>query len=122
MQSVLDIKKNKPFKTWSLITIICIIFSTIYEYFSFGVISLNMVLTFIYPLLLGVIPSLFIKINSRLYNDGILCLIFGSILKGIFDIYGTSSIYPNYLMLIGIGLILIGIMNQIIKIFELQIN
>lgn len=107
MQFVLDIKKNKYLKVWLFITLFTLIFSLIYEYFSFGVISLNMLLAFLYPLLLGLLPSALLnKDLGRFYNDGILLLLFASILNGIFDIYGTDSYYPKYLIILGIILMI----------------
>lgn len=108
MLSVLDIKNNKYLKVWLSITLFCILFSTIYELFSFGVISYNMILMFLYPLLLGAIPSLIFKQNvGRLYNDGVLLLAGASLLRGVFEIYGTTSPYPLVITVMGIILIVV---------------
>ncbi|MCY7225791.1 hypothetical protein MK526_08635 [Abiotrophia defectiva] len=36
------------------------------------------------------------------YKMGVLTLIFGSFLKGVFDIYGTHSVYPNFYLPVGL--------------------
>ena len=102
MRFVSDIKKNHSFLVWLGITVFCIVFSAIYEYFSFGVFSAAMVLIFLPPFLFGMIPSLITgRDMGRLWNDGVLCLIVGSMCTGIFDIYGTTSVWPQYIMIVG---------------------
>lgn len=111
MRFVLDIKSCR---SWLFITLFCILFSSVYECFSFGVISLNMILLFMYPLLLGVIPCLILKKDmGRFYNDGVLLLTLASMLNGIFDIYGTNSSYPAYMIVLGILLMLFQIIISI---------
>lgn len=107
MRSVSDIKNNRPLRVWAGITGFCILFSLVYEHFSFGVWSMYMALLGLIPLLLGVIPALFHqKSMGRLWNDGVLCLIAGSMAQGIFEIYGTSSPWPHRLMIIGTVLLI----------------
>lgn len=113
MQSVLAIKSCK---NWLVMSIFFGIFSLIYEMCSFGVISLNMVLLFMYPLLLGFIPcALLRKDMGRFYNDGVLLLSFASLLNGVFDIYGTSSIYPKFMIALGIFLLLVQVLLNYLK-------
>lgn len=40
---------------------------------------------------------------------GVLTLIFGSFLKGVFDIYGTHSVYPNFYLPVGLLLFLVAL-------------
>lgn len=48
--------------------------------------------------------------NARAaYKMGILTLIFGSFLKGAFDIYGTHSVYPNFYLPVGLLLLLVAL-------------
>lgn len=110
MLSVLAIKKNKALFTWLMITLFCIIFAFIYEHFSFGVYSNHMIYMFLYPLILGIIPSLiFRKHLGRLFNDGVLLLTASSLLKGVFEIYGTTSNLTSYLSYLGILCLMIGL-------------
>ena len=70
-----------------------------------------MYLLFMIPLVLGVVPNLTAKMTGKTflesedsqaaYKMGVLTFIFGSFLKGVFDIYGTSSIYPTLYLPVG---------------------
>ena len=85
-------------------SIVVLIIGAVYELFSHQVYSPFMYLMFMIPLLLGVLPNLVARILDKsfitskdaraTYKLGILTLIFGSFLKGVLDIYGTSSVYP----------------------------
>ena len=92
-------------------TIVTLVVGTVYEFFSHQVYSPFMYLLFMIPLVLGVMPNLAAKMTGKTflesedaqaaYKMGILTLIFGSFLKGVFDIYGTSSVYPTLYLLVG---------------------
>ena len=107
------------------VTVFCLLFAIIYNYFGHGVHSVHMDYMFLYPLILGVLfyvnlnQILQVKVVSRLffntYNSGIVTLIIGSMLKGIFEIAGASSPYTRIYMWVGIGLILIGIISYLIS-------
>ena len=43
------------------------------------------------------------------YKMGVLTLIFGSFLKGVFEIYGTHSVYPNFYLPVGLLLFLVAL-------------
>jgi hypothetical protein len=79
---------------------------------------------FLWPLVLGFVPytiAAFIKsktaaygnsitrIAFNIYNSGVAAITVSSLLKGIFDIAGNSSIYQSYLMTGGIVILIIGI-------------
>lgn len=116
MLSVSVIKKNKPVIIWLGITLFCILFAFIYELFSFGVYSKSMIYMFLYPLLLGVLPSYYLKLSfNRLWNDGILLLTGSSLLVGVFEIYGTTSMYTMYLKYLGITCLILGLLYQFLK-------
>ena len=84
---------------------------TMYEFFSHQVYSTFMYLLFMIPLVLGVAPNLTAKMTGKTflesedaqaaYKMGVLTFIFGSFLKGVFDIYGTSSVYPTLYLPVG---------------------
>ena len=67
------------------------------------------------PLVLGVVTNLTAKMTGKTflesedaqaaYKMGVLTFIFGSFLKGVFDIYGTSSIYPTLYLPVGVVLL-----------------
>ncbi len=106
-------KRIIPYTVW---TIFCIVIAYVYSLFSHGVTSPYMTLLFLFPLVLGVLPAVFClmfkkKVQTHffathLYHTGVISLALSSILRGIFDIAGTSSIYQTALMIIG-GLLLI---------------
>ena len=97
-------------------SIVVLIIGAVYELFSHQVYSPFMYLMFTIPLLLGVLPNLAARLLDKsfitskdakaAYKLGVLTLIFGSFLKGVLDIYGTSSVYPIlYLPVAGLLLI-----------------
>ncbi len=87
--------------TDSVWALLCAVFSAIYESFSHDVISLWMVLLFLFPLLGGVLPAwLFLKRGKApgafplaLWRCGVATLGVGSCIKGVLEIYGTASGY-----------------------------
>lgn len=90
----LDIKKVRM--RYLIISIFCLIFSGIYEYFSHGVYSAYMITPGVVLLIMGVIlvplmHKLFDRISFNLYNSFLACLLTGSYIKGILDIYGTTN-------------------------------
>lgn len=104
-------KKKTGLTFYTVTTIITLIVGTVYEFFSHQVYSPFMYLLFMIPLMLGVMPNLVAKMTGKTfleledaqatYNMGVLTFIFGSFLKGVFDIYGTSSIYPTLYLPVG---------------------
>jgi len=96
----------------------CFIFFLIYHQFDHGVTSPYMTYAFLIPLLLGGVPTLFFiykqgrilpgLVSCELFRSGIASVTVSSILKGIFEIAGTSSPYQRYLMVLGVGLLICG--------------
>lgn len=103
---------------------VCLLFFLIYDQFSHNVRSNYMTYLFLWPLILGAVPygiltfitrrTNSIKLpgnESRLfYNLGLEAVTMSSLLRGIFEIAGTASIYQVFLMYGGIVLLIIGIM------------
>ncbi|MGN0328044.1 MAG: hypothetical protein ACI4D4_03585 [Lachnospira sp.] len=56
------------------------------------------------------------KFTDNAYVSGIASVTSGSLLKGIFDIAGTSSVYQVWLMYMGVFLILTGFISWVWKI------
>ena len=103
-----DVKKQLIF--YLLFTVFCILFAIIYQSFSFGVYSNYMSYAFLLPAIFGILVSFilyFFKINkmpskleSNLYNFGIVTLTIGSIVNGVLEIYGTTNwkVYIYYII------------------------
>ena len=82
------------------VVIFCIIFGLVYEYYSHNVLSYFMLLGFLFPLGLGLLPYgllFFLKsdkgpgaLTSNVYNGAVAVLTVGSYFKGVLDIYGTT--------------------------------
>lgn len=98
---------RKTVKTYLWLTLFCAVFSLIYELFSHGVYSGEMILLFFFPLLGGALPAAAIgkiralptpgRLPRQLYRSGLLTLAVGDCLAGVLEIYGTTSPYlPVY--------------------------
>ena len=122
--SILDIKRT--IIKYIFFTIFILVFGQIYEHFSFGVISNYMIYAFLIPLILGLLINTIIyftkivpsKMGSWLYNNGIITLTVGSILRGVLDIYGTTNMYLKIYLYAGVLLIIAGIILYIINIIK----
>lgn len=112
MQIIVNLTERRSSPTRRAVTtIVTLVVGTVYEFFSHQVYSPFMYLHFMIPLVLGVVPNLVAKMTGKTflesedaqaaYKMGILTLIFGSFLKGVFDIYGTSSVYPTLYLPVG---------------------
>ena len=108
-------KKKTGLTFYTVTTVVTLVVGTVYEFFSHQVYSPFMYLLFMIPLVLGVMPNLAAKLTKKTflasddakaaYKMGVLTFIFGSFLKGVFDIYGTSSIYPTLYLPVGVVLL-----------------
>lgn len=113
---------------WLGISVFCLIFYLIYNMFSHGVKSPYMTYLFAWPLILGFFPCIIIYVISRIkhcsihidavsdnaFCSGVAALTVSSLLKGIFDIAGTASVYQTWLSYAGTALLIIGIIHFII--------
>lgn len=105
--------------------IFCAVFFLIYDQFSHGVRSAYMTFLFMWPLVLGVLPYLcFYRIPTirrpgilaeNLYHSGVAALTVASLLRGIFDIAGTTSVHQQRLMLAGFVFLAAGILVYALK-------
>lgn len=110
-------------KRYIVFTLLLLIFGIVYEHFSFGVYSIYMMYAFTIPLVLGLIPNIIIyrknikidDMTKTFYNNGVITLSIGSILKGVLDIYGTTNYLLNIYLLVGIFLIVLSIIAILIK-------
>ena len=97
-------KHKKTILTYLGISLFTILFEFIYSRFSHGMSSDAITFLFVYPLVLGsgiyglmdlvfskVIKSKYFRLFSNIYNTAIATLMSGLMLKGIFEIAGSSS-------------------------------
>ena len=113
MQCV-SVINQKVIRNWLIISVLSILFSFVYECFSFGVLSVFMLTMPLIPLLMGLLPAMIMADDlGRVYNDGVLVLMSGFTLCGILEIYGTSSVYPPLMIAIGGALVLAGIIVKL---------
>ena len=92
-------------------SLFCLLFFLVYDHFSHEVRSPFMTFLFAWPLVLCVIPcSLLLLIprlpgpsliSSLLWNTGVLAVTVSSLLRGVFEIAGNSSVYQQVLMEFG---------------------
>lgn len=111
---------RRVFLISSFCSVFCLVFFLIYDLFSHEVRSPYMTFLFVWPLFLCVIPCgllLMIRalpgpslISSLLWNTGAAAVTVSSLLRGIFEIAGNSSVYQQVLMQVGIFLLLTGLM------------
>lgn len=131
MSASLINQEKKHMRRTSLIflcvTLFCGLFGAVYEHFSHNVYSNYMIYLFMFPLFGGVLPyAVFglapkIKCPSpasvRIFNSGVAALTVGSCVKGVLDIYGTSSSYQPIYWAIGIALTALGFAMYLFKLF-----
>lgn len=118
-------KSKKYLTIYIVVTLLCGIFSFVYEYFSHQVYSNFMVYLFTIPLILGVIPQSIVYAKPKLetnnswqkiiHNFAIATLISGSILQGIVEIYGTTSSFIIYFFIAGIIFLIVSMSLFIIS-------
>ncbi|MBG0783491.1 MAG: hypothetical protein H0S79_00150 [Anaerolineaceae bacterium] len=106
---------NRMVIIYGITTLFLIGFNYLYSLFGHGVTSPYMTYAFVYSLVLGVLGfvilgrlSLENRTAYHLYNAGIVTLIVGSLLRGIFDIAGADSTSPMYYFVVGIGFVIAG--------------
>ena len=118
-------KISKCLVTYLLITFFCALFGAVYEHFSHGVYSYYMIYAFMFPLVGGALPLGFLNVRKQtfrtnlftrnFYHAGIATLTVGSIVSGIFEIYGTTNKLIGYYWCIGILLLVIALISFFIK-------
>ena len=124
--STLDINLKKQGKIYIVISIVCIIFATIYESFSHGVYSNFMIFAFLIPFIGGTCVSVALlkmnelpsRITNNLYNASIATFTFGSIIKGVLEIYGTTNIKIYLYLVVGFFLFLCSLISFAINIIK----
>lgn len=82
-----------------LVSALCAVFALVYELFSHGVLSWYMALLPLWPLLGGALPfGVMARLHVRpaqltrcLWHAGLTALTMGSLMTGVFEIYGSMS-------------------------------
>ena len=107
----------------------CALFGYIYETQAHGVLSWFMLLGFLVPLVLGLLPYLILtlsktdkgpnSITSNIYNASVATLTVGCYFKGFLDIYGTTrDIHLIIYSAVGGTMLLAGIIFYIVSIVK----
>ena len=99
-------------RRYALAALLCAAFSAVYEHFSHGVWSVWMVMLFAYPLVLGVVPALLERMldfeapmtSRQIWACGVMTLAVGSCLRGVLEIYGTTSPLVVFYQPVGLAL------------------
>lgn len=120
--STSDIKRmQKMARTgfvYLFISMFCILFGAVYEFFSHGVYSYCMLYAFAVPLVGGVLPffgmafgSMTVpnRVSLNLYHSGIATLTTGFLFEGALQIYGTTNRLISVYWILGILFILTAI-------------
>lgn len=116
-----DIKKKQVnfIKTGFIylgIAVFCIVFTSIYEHYSYGEHSTYMRRMFLFPLLGGLLPTLLAHYKKweqtisrrsyNLWNSGIALFIHGCLIRGIINISGRFTEYDTIYWFLGVCFLL----------------
>ncbi len=127
--SISDINQHRGLamrlcRVYLVISAFCALFGLIYEIFSHEVYSYYMIYAFGFPLIGGALPSILLALSKRcpipsigtryLWHSAIAALTVGSVVKGVLDIYGTTSRLVYIYFLAGIIFACVGVLAQII--------
>ena len=136
--SILDINKESQRKQirktiwiYLILSVTAVVINKVYGVFGHGVDSPSMTWMFLYPLLGGALFYFIIerfvphiiklsgyRVFCNIYNSGIATLTFGSLLKGILNIAGTSSSYLVFFYIVGGGFLVAALIMMFIKIIN----
>ena len=112
--------KNKRLKKtlfgYSLLTVFFLVFSRIYESYSFGETSLHMHYLFVVPLVGGIILAFLLKIipnlgrlSLNLWNSAVAVLTAGMLFRGIVNLSGRSTTLDQPYWYVGIAFAILAI-------------
>ena len=117
-----DIKYKKRLALYALFTVLTLLFGFIYEQFSHEVYSGYMMYAFVFPLL-GFIVSFLLrlvikgisKLSLDLLDISVMTFTFGSVMKGILEIYGTSNGLSDWYFYAGIVLAALFVISMAVR-------
>lgn len=107
-----------------LATIFAELFGGVYEVFSHGVWSAWMVYAFAFPLVLGALPYSILALRRKplphrwrrnLHHAAVATLTVGSVMEGVFSIYGTTSRLTIVYWIAGIILLILSLLLRLIR-------
>ena len=123
--SVTKIKNKrlkKTFVSYSLLTILFLAFSRIYESFSFGETSLHMHYLFVVPLVGGIILALLLKtipnlrrLSLNLWNSAVAVLTAGMLFRGIVNLSGRSTTLDQPYWYVGLAFAILAIASLFLQ-------
>ena len=109
---------QKTLVGYSILTIFFLVFSRIYESFSFGETSLHMHYLFVVPLVGGIILALLLKIipnlgriSLNLCNSSVAVLTTGMLFRGIVNLSGRSTTLDQPYWYVGIAFAILAIVS-----------
>lgn len=113
---------QKTLVGYSILTIFFLVFSRIYESFSFGETSLHMHYLFVVPLVGGIIMALLLKIipnlgrlSLNLWNSAVAVLTAGMLFRGIVNLSGRSTTLDQPYWYVGIAFALLAIVSLFLQ-------
>lgn len=125
-----EANRTRALKTafiYLLISLFCLLFGAVYEYFSHGVFSYAMIYAFAFPLILGVFLFFLMGITRiKVYpapvilvyhHCAIATLTMGSLVQGALEIYGTTNDLTVYYFAIGAGLLIAEVFTYLFQRF-----
>ena len=125
--STSDIRiRRKSRIIYGIVALFCVLFTIVYEKFSYGEFSVSMRCMFLFPLVGGLGMSLLLgkrKINMwsvRFWNSAIAVFTVGCLVHGIIAISGRSSAYDWYYWIAGILFVLGAIIIEGINIKKMN--
>ena len=114
------------------VSLFCVLFGAVYEYFSHEVYSYFMLYAFVFPLCGGALPFTALALGRtvkmpsflprQLYHFGIATLTVGSVMKGVLEIYGTTNDLTSIYWYVGIPLIVAALGLYSIGLFSKRIS
>lgn len=126
--SVIDINRKRYVRmliTYVAICIFCIIFNAVYTHFSYGMSSQHMKYMFLFPLSMGIIPSLFLliagsrltmkRVSFNLWNCSCATFTVGCVVVGIINNSGRNTDAFVLYSMIGILLLFLSFVIQLIN-------
>lgn len=130
--SVTNLGKKRFRKTaisYTLITIFLLVFSRIYEAFSFGETSIYMHYLFAVPLIGGILLAIFLKvlphfsrISLNLWNSAVAIATTGTLFRGIVNLSGRSTTLDGPYWYVGISFAILAIISIFINPIRLKKN
>ncbi|WP_148409677.1 hypothetical protein [Murimonas intestini] len=99
------------------VSVLCIVFSLVYEKFSYGEYSVFMRNMFLFPLLGGMLPAIILQLTGKtasvnrvsfnMWNAGIAVFVSGCLVRGVINISGRFTEYDKWYWIAGGGMLVL---------------